>query len=111
MLNLQREQAHVARGGPSAAEAERGEAGVGGASAEHGEAEASGAALDPVDRVRACGRDDLFGVLGLERGAHADEVRPAYHTTSKAVHPDKNPEREEEATEAMQMAVAKRTTC
>ena len=29
---------------------------------------------------------------------------PAFHATSKAVHPDKNPEREEEATEAMQMA-------
>ena len=41
----------------------------------------------------------------MERGAHADEVRPAYHATSKAVHPDKNPDRVEEATEAMQMAV------
>ena len=32
-------------------------------------------------------------------------MRPAFHATSKAVHPDKNPERAEEATEAMQMAV------
>ena len=43
-------------------------------------------------------------MAGLERGAHADEVRPAYHATSKAVHPDKNPKRATEATEAMQMA-------
>ena len=71
-----------------------------------GEAAASGVAaarVDAVDRVRACGRDDLFGVLGLERGAHADEVRPAYLAISKAVHPDKNPGRMAEATEAQQI--------
>ena len=61
------------------------------------------ARVDAVDRVRACGRDDLFGVLGLERGAHADEVRPAYLAISKAVHPDKNPGRMAEATEAQQI--------
>ena len=34
----------------------------------------------------------------LERGAHADEVRPgAYIAISKAVHPDKNPGRMAEA--------------
>ena len=79
---------------------------AGNEAATSGEAAASGVAaarVDAVDRVRACGRDDLFGVLGLERGAHADEVRPAYLAISKAVHPDKNPGRMAEATEAQQI--------
>ena len=87
------------RGGPSEAAAVHAEAEAVGSAAERGEA----AELDLVDRVRACGRDDLFGVLGLARGAHTDEVRPAYLAVSKAVHPDKNPDRLEDATEAMQI--------
>ena len=70
---------------------------------ETAESGAAAARVDAVDRVRACGRDDLFGVLGLERGTHADEVRPAYLAISKAVHPDKNPGRMAEATEAQQI--------
>ena len=62
-------------------------------------------AEDAVARVRRCGRADLWGALGLARGA-TEEVARAYKRTALAVHPDKQPEeRRAEAGEAMAVLV------
>ena len=60
---------------------------------------------DAVARVRRCGRADLWGALGLARGA-TEEVARAYKRAALAVHPDKQPEaRRAEAGEAMAVLV------
>ena len=43
--------------------------------------------------------------LGVSRGADVDTVRQAFRRLSKAVHPDKNPGRMAEATEAQQIVI------
>ena len=58
---------------------------------------------DVLARVLRCGCANLWGALGLSRGA-AEEVARAYKRAAVAVHPDKQPaERRDEATRAMQV--------
>ena len=40
-------------------------------------------------RALRCGRDDLWGVLGLARGASREEARRAFMNTARVVHPDR----------------------
>ena len=56
-----------------------------------------------VERALLCGEFDLWGALGLERGAGADEVRRAYLRCGRAAHPDKNPGDVTAATAAQQI--------
>ena len=43
------------------------------------------------------GKGDHYAMLGIARGASADDVKRAYHSLSKRWHPDKNPEHTTEA--------------
>jgi molecular chaperone DnaJ len=44
-------------------------------------------------------RRDYYDVLGIERGASADQVKSAYRRLAKEYHPDRNPENRTEAEE------------
>ena len=58
-------------------------------------------AADVLASIRRCGRADLWGALGLARGA-TDAVTRAYRCAALAVHPDKLPEAQrDEAAAAM----------
>lgn len=50
------------------------------------------------------GTRDLYGVLGVQRGAAAQEIRRGYHRASLRLHPDRVPaEQKEEATRRFQV--------
>ncbi|XP_005048070.1 PREDICTED: dnaJ homolog subfamily C member 9 [Ficedula albicollis] len=52
----------------------------------------------------AFGTADLYGVLGVQRGASAQEIRRGYHRASLRLHPDRvPPEQKEEATRRFQI--------
>jgi molecular chaperone DnaJ len=59
--------------------------------------------------ARVAGKRDYYEVLGVERGAGADEIKKAYRKVAMKCHPDKNPgdkaaeDRFKEATEAYQV--------
>ncbi|MBN1964119.1 MAG: J domain-containing protein [Anaerolineae bacterium] len=46
---------------------------------------------------------DYYAILGIESDATPDEVRQAYRTRARVVHPDRNPDRTAWATEQLQM--------
>ena len=56
-----------------------------------------------VDRALRWGEENLWQVLGVERGASHDEIRRAYLRSGRAAHPDKNPHDVAAATAAQQM--------
>jgi len=49
-----------------------------------------------------CGKDNCYELLGIDRSADAASVKKAYRKLSMQWHPDKNPERKEEATAKFQ---------
>ncbi|XP_041878150.1 dnaJ homolog subfamily C member 9 [Corvus kubaryi] len=58
----------------------------------------------PQQCEAAFGTADLYGVLGVRRGASAQEIRRGYHRASLRLHPDRvPPEQKEEATRRFQI--------
>ncbi|NWV48269.1 DNJC9 protein, partial [Daphoenositta chrysoptera] len=58
----------------------------------------------PRECEAAFGTADLYGVLGLRRGAAPQEIRRGYHRASLRLHPDRGaPEQKEEATRRFQI--------
>lgn len=58
----------------------------------------------PQQCEAAFGTADLYGVLGVRRGASPQEIRRGYHRASLRLHPDRvPPEHKEEATRRFQV--------
>lgn len=58
----------------------------------------------PQQCEAAFGTADLYGVLGVRRGASPQEIRRGYHRVSLRLHPDRvPPEQKEEATRRFQV--------
>ena len=57
-----------------------------------------------IERVLKHGLNDLWGAIGVARGAKLDEIKPARKKTQMAVHEDRNPNDRERAKQACTIA-------
>jgi len=53
-----------------------------------------------------CGKDNCYELLGIDRSAEAASIKKVYRKLSMQWHPDKNPDRKEEATAKFQKIAA-----
>ena len=57
--------------------------------------------MDPDEAREILQEDDPYVILGVSRNATKKEIKKAYYTMAMKWHPDKNPDKVEQATEMM----------